>query len=480
MARFRGQDVLFSPKIVIVESVNQNQHAAYFGITSGGLVYLKPEYRGQITNSNANSYPYAKGDTQNSAGWVGSKNNELPEILYIPEKVGNEIVTGFVTACFFKNKIPVEIFLPDTLITINNRAFAQATNLKALHHTENVTKIEQQSLYGTKCEKLLFPNLTTLEAKAFSLNPYLMYIDIGNNISSIPNNSFESCERLNIVKGGASVTEIEAYAFMGCVSLRSVDIVLGNVTSIGNYAFWNCRLNYNWNSITATCGTYATAKQYNPTDIWTGRTFTAHESSLRNIMFNQTDPTISTKKILGTNKEYRYGCIVCSLIPAYFVKNNISVSQSDTTLDIINAFENHVATNHSSALGIFDNNVETCISNQFFEKLGFTFTAYPTIPSGQQTRPSALNSTELQAIYNALSNGKYVLFSTAIGENLNGHIILAYGIAENGEILISDSSSQKASFNDYSGFVATISDKYFHSQFKDIVVDSSSIVIILE
>ncbi len=62
---------------------------------------------------------------------------------------------------------------------------------------------------------------------------------IESGVTSIGNYAFYNCSSLTSVTIPASVTSIGDYAFMNCSSLTSVTIPVG-VTSIGNYAFYSC------------------------------------------------------------------------------------------------------------------------------------------------------------------------------------------------------------------------------------------------
>ena len=67
----------------------------------------------------------------------------------------------------------------------------------------------------------------------------LQSVQIGNVVTSIGSDSFNSCYSLARITIPNSVTSIGAAAFSGCYSLASITIP-NSVTSIGNYAFQNC------------------------------------------------------------------------------------------------------------------------------------------------------------------------------------------------------------------------------------------------
>ena len=77
-------------------------------------------------------------------------------------------------------------------------------------------------------------------------NNAIKKIEIGNGVTSIGNNAFQSCYSLSSITFPDSVTNIGNNAFDSCYSLSSV-IIPDGVTSIGNNAFRSC---YSLSSIT--------------------------------------------------------------------------------------------------------------------------------------------------------------------------------------------------------------------------------------
>ncbi len=73
----------------------------------------------------------------------------------------------------------------------------------------------------------------------YSYNSSIQYVVIGNNVTSIGDYAFYNCVSLTSVTIPNSVTSIGEYAFGECSSLTSMTIP-NSVTSIGNYAFRGC------------------------------------------------------------------------------------------------------------------------------------------------------------------------------------------------------------------------------------------------
>ena len=93
---------------------------------------------------------------------------------------------------------------------------------------------ECRSLKNAVCN-----NNGNIENNAFSWCEYMTELTLGNEVSSIGQESFKKCYSLESVFIPNSVTTIGDYAFSNCQSLANIS--LGNkVETIGSYAFENC------------------------------------------------------------------------------------------------------------------------------------------------------------------------------------------------------------------------------------------------
>ena len=98
------------------------------------------------------------------------------------------------------------------------------------------------SLIGTSAslqDITISDNVTKICSGAFRVFP-IKSVTIGNGVTSIGDEAFDSCTSLTSVTIGNKVTSIGKDAFYGCTSLTSITIP-DSVTSIGEYAFSSCR-----------------------------------------------------------------------------------------------------------------------------------------------------------------------------------------------------------------------------------------------
>ena len=82
-------------------------------------------------------------------------------------------------------------------------------------------------------------SVTSIGNEAFYECKGLTSIEIPNSVTSIGNEAFWGCRGLTSVTIPNSVTSIGGRAFQGCSGLTSIEIP-NSVTSIGNYAFYGC------------------------------------------------------------------------------------------------------------------------------------------------------------------------------------------------------------------------------------------------
>lgn len=206
----------------------------------------------------------------------------LSGIISIPSNVEYNGVTYSVVSiagnAFIEDSQITKIIVPETVTSIGGGSFAYCSKLETLDLGEKVSEIGADlftGLYSLReviCRNptppsvinwgtvrtsatlyvpansvdayksasiwSYFQNIKALESPLPSIStfPYVKNLNVGNNVSSIPNNAFDQCTMLNNLKLGSSLTEIGDKAFSGCTGLTEV-ILPPSVETIGASAF---------------------------------------------------------------------------------------------------------------------------------------------------------------------------------------------------------------------------------------------------
>ena len=396
-------------------TADPDRHAKYFTITDDGVVSLKPEYRGALPTSRSS---FTDAISDNGLEVAGSKNSELPEHLVIPEVVDEITVVSLAAGMFMYNEGIRCLTVPRFITAIPDQWVRNAIYLQQLYGTENVVSIGTSAFYATQLEKASFPNLTSLGIYAFAVCPFMKYIDIGK-INTITTYAFSCCEMLTSIKGGENVTKIDASGLEKTKRLNNA-VFMPKLETIGNGAFLGSRMHYDWDSLTnCTFGTNATAKQLNPTDIWSACTITPCENPVPTLLA-QHDERWATRQIGTSGKTYAEGCALMAAMHAYCGLHGLTFS---SVID----FENHINNLYPNALNNFSSMTST--RKQFLESIGLTVVEYNTI-----------TQSVLQTLYDALAEGKYAVVAIPTNPAASTwHETVIYGVKENGELLIADS-----------------------------------------
>ena len=167
------------------------------------------------------------------------------------------------------------VTIPNSVTSIGGYAFDGCTGLTSITIPNSVTTIGGCAFDGcTGLTSITIPNsVTTIGSSAFCGCTGLTSIEISNSVTSIGIQAFYNCSALTSITIPNSVTTIGSSAFYGCSGLTSIVVDSGNsiydssegcnaiietatntliagckntiipnsVTTIGDYAFYNCR-----------------------------------------------------------------------------------------------------------------------------------------------------------------------------------------------------------------------------------------------
>jgi hypothetical protein len=133
------------------------------------------------------------------------------------------------------------ITIPTSVTRIGEWAFFECTNLTSLAIPNSVTNIGDDAIRW--CFKLaevsLGDGVTSIGNLAFGQCTGLTNIMLGKAVSSIGSHAFDTCTNLTGITIPDSLTTIGDYAFNGCTSLANI-IIPQSVNAIGTLAFLGC------------------------------------------------------------------------------------------------------------------------------------------------------------------------------------------------------------------------------------------------
>jgi hypothetical protein len=200
----------------------------------------------------------------------GAFNSVNPATVYLGRSLSSSIFSGNI-------KLKT-LTIGNKVTTIDSNYFQDCTGLTSLTMSKTLTSIGSSAFQG--CSGLItvsIPNsVTSIGTSAFQSCSGLTSLTMSNSLASIGSNAFYDCSGLTTVAIPNSVTMIGDKAFSGCSNLEKVDIsdlaawcgisfssttsnplyyashfylngqeiteliIPDNVTSIGDYAFYNC------------------------------------------------------------------------------------------------------------------------------------------------------------------------------------------------------------------------------------------------
>ena len=127
------------------------------------------------------------------------------------------------------------------VISIGYSSFYNCGSLTNIEIPESVTKIESGVFRNcTSLTRINIPTgVTSIGDHAFSGCSSLTNIEIPGSVTKIESGVFLNCASLKSINIPEGITNIENYTFSGCSSLINIEIPTG-VKRIGEYTFYNC------------------------------------------------------------------------------------------------------------------------------------------------------------------------------------------------------------------------------------------------
>lgn len=167
--------------------------------------------------------------------------NQSISTLTIPEFINNLPVIGIDDNAFNHCSL-VAISIPNSVITLGNKAFASCKQLTHIDIPSSVTTIGNSAF--SACDRLssisLHDGLERIGEYAFYYCISLSSIEIPNSVIHIDSYAFAQCSALTSIELPDSVVDLGNGIFSECTRLENISISK-NISSIGDYTFDGCR-----------------------------------------------------------------------------------------------------------------------------------------------------------------------------------------------------------------------------------------------
>ena len=174
-------------------------------------------------------------DTVTSIGDFAFKNATRLENVVLPKGL-----TQLGNSAFYGCTGLEHIEIPASLWTVQPYAFKYCANLTSVtFHEGNLMKISDGAFYGTGLTALDLPDcLDIVDVYAFKNCEDLSSIRLGASLTEVRDAVFygSAISSVTIPEG---VTRIGSYAFKNCVNLRSIDLP-GTLTEVDDSSFYGC------------------------------------------------------------------------------------------------------------------------------------------------------------------------------------------------------------------------------------------------
>ena len=417
---FQHEEQMASVRI----SANPNIHAEYFQITDDGVVSLKDVYRGAVDTPKG---PNKEDESNAGVGNVGDLNAELPKHLIVPEIVDEKAVVSLSPAIFRYNHMLESVTLPNTISELPDYCFDNCWFLKNVYNTANIKRIGHAAFQRAGVVRLNFPNLEqfvyftkpTADPQAPFINcNQMVYVDIGK-VTSLPPSAFLCDFKLNMVKSEKPITSVAKKAFLETPRLKHINLSDLSVAKEG--AFLRSGVDFDPTLDTTGFGNNATYLQYSPNDYWSNLKFTPCENPLPTFL-SQNYKEWAGADIGTTKYKYSQGCAIFCMMHIYCAVHNLTFTH-------INEFLNYLKNEANLPNWINGHNPDPIAHEGRLEALGLTV-----------DRRKEITEDSMQAVYTALSDGKYVMLQQAEPEMGGQHVVVIYGINKKGELLVADSA----------------------------------------
>ena len=178
------------------------------------------------------TYTVLEDDTVKITDYNGSEKD-----IVLPSEIDGKAVTVIGELAFVENKEISSVVIPDSVTSVEKRAFAWCENLLEVTFGNSLTTIGHTAFGYTALFSIELPDtVTEIGDFAFAYIRSLRYADLGENVKYIGANAFNLCDTLESGIRLYNAEYIGSYAFASCIGIKSVS-VSEKLSYIGRDAF---------------------------------------------------------------------------------------------------------------------------------------------------------------------------------------------------------------------------------------------------
>ena len=204
--------------------------------SQGSIDDYTPEVDYLVTEQGTFYFEEAEGETAILVKYNGKATKD--DHVVIPATFNGRDVAVIGEKAFYSLAAIVEVTIPDTVVKIDDFAFARCTELTAINLPAGTLEIDDYAF--AECDKLAAVNLgsslLTIGEKVFWGCTALTDIALPATIETIGDAAFWGCTALTAVEFPESVKTIGTLAYYNCTGIQSIKFGKDDIT-IGDYAF---------------------------------------------------------------------------------------------------------------------------------------------------------------------------------------------------------------------------------------------------
>ena len=164
------------------------------------------------------------GNQASIGGYVGTSTQlEIPATIKDSRTGQVYKVTEIANGAFENNTTITRATVPDSVVKIGSKAFANCSNLAEISLGNGVTEMGEYSLSASGIRSIQFPaSLRTVGDYILFNCDNLIALEVDCQVSKLPRCFASDCDSLRSVKLGANITDCESYAFSFTPRLMSL------------------------------------------------------------------------------------------------------------------------------------------------------------------------------------------------------------------------------------------------------------------